>query len=577
MRTARVAAVVITLLGTSAALAQVENVPVSNQVYEFIDRLGVRGILPAASSTMVPMSRAEVARLLLEASGKRAGMSGAEAAYLDKFLREFAREIETGPASGAGGGAAAADSAVRAGSPRSPGDWNPAGLFNGSPAGDFLSDREKYLYYYADSSVSLYLEFLGSLEYRTGDGDTWDGAEAAYETHGFRARGTIKNRLGYYAQVTNGTLWGDHDFAMADPRLRSNFKFNEDDSPYFDFAEAYLRADLSWFNLEFGREFLKLGTGYSDRLVLSDNAPAMDLLKLDAHFGAVRYQFVHGSVLMEPAFTQGLPEDDPLQYVNKYVAFHRLEVSAFGFLNAAFSEAVVYDRTAPDWAYLNPLIFLKSAEHSLGDRDNTMLAFDLEFFPFGGYKFFGGLFVDDVDFSKLGTDWWGNLFGWQGGAYAADVAGIRDVDLHVEYTRIDPFVYTHRLAGNAYTNGEFGLGHRIGPNSDEWLVRVVARPAASLRGSAGFRYLRHGANVVEDGVLVFNAGGDILAGHREEDGDTSEFLAGVLTTTRSLELRAWYEPVTNLTFAGEYAFRSATTGGTDTADNYFALRGVLEF
>jgi hypothetical protein len=569
---ARSAAVVLALLSGSAARAQVENVPASNQVYEFIDRLGVRGILPAASTTMVPMSRGSVAGLLLEAAARRGDMSSAEAAYLDKFMREFAHDLAaagdtTGFAAGAGGGLAG----------EGPDGREPAGLFNCSPAGDFLSDKEKYLYYYTDSSVSLYLEFLGSLEYRRGDGDTYDGAEASMETHGFRARGTIKNRLGYYAQVSNGTLWGDHEFALDDPRLRSNFKFNENNSPYFDFAEAYLRADLSWFNLEFGREFLKLGTGYSDRLILTDNAPALDMLKLDAHFGAVRYQFIHGSVLMEPAWTGGLPEDDPLRYVNKYVAFHRLEVSAFGVMNAAFSEGVVYDRTAPEWAYLNPLIFLKSAEHSLQDRDNTMLALDLELFPFGGYKLFGGLFVDDVDFSKLGTDWWGNQFGWQGGAYAADVAGIRDVDLHVEYTRIDPFVYTNRLTGNAYTNGEFGLGHRIGPNSDEWLVRVIARPAASLRGSVGFRNGRHGANVVEDGVLVFNAGGDILAGHREEDGDTADFLGGVLATTRSLELRAWYEPVTNLTFAGEYAYRSKASNGATAADNYFSVRGILEF
>jgi hypothetical protein len=558
---------IIALAAWGSTTAQVENVPVSNQVYEFIDRLGVRGVLPSASSTMVPMSRGAVAGLLRVASERRADLSSAEAAYLDKFMREFAHDLSA-PASTE---AAGPDTAIR------PADWEPAGLFNGSPAGEFFSDREKYLYYYVDSSVSLFLEFLGSLEYRAGNGDTYDGAEAALETHGFRARGTIKNRLGYYAQVTNGTLWGDHDFALDDPRLRSNFKFNENNSPYFDFAEAYLRADLSWFNLEFGREYLRMGTGYSDRLILTDNAPALDMLKLDAHYGAVRYQFVHGSVLMEPAFTAGLPDDDPLRYVNKYVAFHRLEVSAFNILNAAFSEGVVYNRTAPEWAYLNPLIFLKSAEHSLQDRDNTMLALDLELFPFDGYKFYGGLFVDDVDFSKIGTDWWGNQFGAQGGTYVADVAGIRDVDLNVEYTRIDPFVYTNRITGNAYTNGEFGLGHRIGPNSDEWLVRVVVRPTASLRGSIGFRNGRHGANVVEDGVLVYNAGGDILAGHRAEDGDSVTFLGGILTTTRSVEVRAWYEPVTNLTFAGEYVHRSLETGGTTAGDDFFAVRGILEF
>ena len=45
----------------SIVSAQVENVPIQNQVYEFLNRMGVRGILPLYSNTMVPISRREVA------------------------------------------------------------------------------------------------------------------------------------------------------------------------------------------------------------------------------------------------------------------------------------------------------------------------------------------------------------------------------------------------------------------------------------------------------------------------------------------------------------------------------------
>lgn len=557
-------------LGPAAATAQVENVPVSNQVYEFIDRLGVRGILPLASTTTIPWSRAEVAGLLRLASTKADRLSGPENRYLEKFLAEFDREM---PAPRPGDLEASI-----VGRPR------PVGLFNGASFAELFSDREKFLYYYDDSTASLRLEFLGALEHRRGGGDSYPWTHASFGTHGFRARGTIAARLGYFAQVTNGTLWGDHDFALSDPRLRANFKFNENDSPYFDFAEAYVRADLSWLGIEFGREFVRLGTGYSDRLVLSDNAPAVDMLRIDARHGAVRYTFIHGSVLFEPLdFSEGGPAAVPpwaqegVPLFNKYVALHRLEVSAFGLLNAAFSEAVVYARPSPEFAYLNPLIFLKSAEHSLRDRDNTMMAFDLELFPLAGYKLFGGLLVDDVDFSKLGTGWWGNQFAWQGGLYAANVAGLPEVDAHLEYSRIEPYVYSNRLQGNAFTNGGTVLGHLLGPNSDEWLLRLVARPAHWLRGSLGVRRVRHGANVVENGVVLLNAGGDPLAGHRTGDGDSAEFLGGVLTETRSLEARAWWEPVTNFVIAGAWEIRRTTTPGSRTVDHLLGVRGILEF
>ena len=188
--------------GAYDARAQVENVPVQNQVYEYLDRLGVRGILPLASVTMIPMSRAAVAGLLSQAEAKRSDLSPAEAGYLDKFRQEFARE------------------------PGLAGDA--AGLFNGSPFAELFSEREKYLYHYADSSATLYLEFIGSLEHRGRTAIRTTG-HASFETHGFRA--STSGALGYFAQVTNGTLYGDRNYALSDPRLRTNVKFNELNSP----------------------------------------------------------------------------------------------------------------------------------------------------------------------------------------------------------------------------------------------------------------------------------------------------------------------------------------------------------
>jgi len=46
--------------------AQIENVPVNNQVYEFLNRMGVKRILLMYSNTMIPISRKEVAEFLIK-------------------------------------------------------------------------------------------------------------------------------------------------------------------------------------------------------------------------------------------------------------------------------------------------------------------------------------------------------------------------------------------------------------------------------------------------------------------------------------------------------------------------------
>ncbi len=554
---ARAAMVVLctAFLGPAATrgFAQVENVPVSNQVYEFLDRLGVRGILPLFSNTMIPLPRSRVAELLALAAENRTDLSEAEAGYLEKFEREFAHEIarEDEPAAS-------------------------TGLLNtlftpAASVGDVFSEKEKYLYYYTDSTASLYLEFLGSLEHRRGEGDTYGPAHATFETHGFRARGTVGNRVGYFAQVTNGTLFGDRNFALSDPRLRSNVKFNDLNSPYFDFAEAHLRADLSWFNVEFGREYFRVGTGYSDRLIFSDNAPATDFLRIDARYGAVRYMFVHGSILT------GYEGFGPL--AQKYYALHRLEFSALGFLNAGFSEMAVYVRASPEFAYLNPFLFLKSAEHSLRDRDNTLLALDVELYPAAGVKVYGAMLVDDVDFSKIGTGWWGNEFGWQGGIFLANVAGVRDVDFLAEYTRLEPYVYSNRIEGNEYSHDGFGLAHHLGPNSDEWLINLIFRPSPLFRGILGYRRTRHGDNYFDAGGAFVNVGGSIMSGHRTPDSPTAPFLAGRRVETDGIEAAVRYEPVTNLLITGSYRFSGSTfgMGGGEASDHLFGIRTLLEF
>ena len=259
--------------GAYDARAQVENVPVQNQVYEYLDRLGVRGILPLASVTMIPMSRAAVAGLLSQAEAKRSDLSPAEAGYLDKFRQEFARE------------------------PGLAGDA--AGLFNGSPFAELFSEREKYLYHYADSSATLYLEFIGSLEHRGGRRFVRRD-HASFETHGFRASTSGAARI-FCAGDQRHALWRSELRPLGPPPPHKR-QVQRAELALLDFAEAYLR-DLSWFNLN------SAGILNSARLFRQADperqCPALDLIKIDASYGSVRYVSSR-LILLEPEWFAGL-------------------------------------------------------------------------------------------------------------------------------------------------------------------------------------------------------------------------------------------------------------------------------
>jgi hypothetical protein len=532
------------ILISTISFSQIENVPVNNQVYEYLHRMGVRGLLPLYSNAMIPLSRRAVAEMIRTLNDQRSELTPAEIEYLNKFRQEFIHEIDR----------AAENADV---------------LFRNGSLQTFFSDNEKYLYTYTDSSVSLYTEFIGTLEHRRVTGGTYGDTHASFEEHGGRIRGTIKNRVGYYLQATNGTLFGDKTFALSDPRLKSNVKFKDLNSPYFDFTEAYLRADLDWFNLEFGREYSLIGNGYHDRLLLSDNAPVFDFFKLDFHYKSLRFVFMQGSII---------DDSSNVSELNKYLALHRVQFSLFDMMNIGFSEMIIYRRYSPDFAYLNPINFYKSAEHSLRDRDNAFLNFDLEFFPVRNYKFYGTWLIDDIDFKKMGTGWWGNEFGWQGGMYITEIGTLPNLDAAIEYTRIEPYVYSNRLAGNDYTHNNFGLGSHLEPNSDEWYFELSYRPMKQLRTWLNYSAIRHGANYEKDGEVV-NVGGDALLGHRFTDSETAHFLSGGRVRTDRVQVKAVYELVTNYFFTGTYEIRQThyIADAQSMLDHYFLLSFHIEY
>lgn len=553
MRT-RVLALVCLL--TSGALAQqVEHVPFAHPVQDFLDRLGIRGVLPLESMVVRPVERREVARLLDSTFARQDQLTSTERAMLEKFRIEFAPDLGMRPER----------DAVLLG---------PHDSFHGVIA-DIVSDKEKHLYAAVDSSASLIVDLLASVEYRSRHGSGSSGSsDATLGTIGGRFRGTIGGSLGYMLQATNGVMTGDRALVLADPQYAANVKLNDLNSANFDFTEAYLRYSFGWVGLEFGREYTSMGTGYGDRLLLSGNAPAMDFFSIDARYRTFRFFFLHGVVLTDNQTGIGLQEEAS-PGSSKYLTLHRFQFSLFDRVNFAANEMVIYQRLTPEYAYLIPVNFFKSAEHQLRDRDNALLAFDIEYFPARNWKVYGTWLIDDIMISRFGSGSFVNQFGWQGGIYGSNIFGIPEVDAIVEYQRVEPYVYSNRVAGNDFTHNNIALGTSLPPNADELMVegRWMASPWLRVRMQASYR--RHGMNVMDGDSLVRNVGGSALQGHRYTDSDQARFLDGNRETITRAQLSIEYEPVREWYLTGVAEVRRRQDAGTGTATTEFGLRAGL--
>lgn len=547
----------VLMLTPFVSWAQAEHVEVTHPVYEFLNRMQLRGLAPEYSRAMLPLERKHVTGLIrsLADSDSRAGavsLSEAERSLLARFEDEFVAEAD--------------------------GRQEATVLF-ATPVSDVLSasleDREKYLYRWRskDGSSTFHMELLGSLDYRAlMDEDR--NTNVTLGQLGGRFRGTLGGVFGYGLMATNGTAQGDRSLAMSDHQLRSNFNFADLDKDFFDFSEAYVSASWDWGAVSLGREKRLIGSGYGNQLLLSTNAQPFDAVQFTAHAGDVRFLFLHGFLLSEKEYIENYRP----YYDSKYLAVHRLEADLLDAFRFGVFESVIYSQREIDFGYLNPVNFYKSAEHAGGDRDNPMLGFDLATLFLPGTQLYGSWLIDDVDFARWGDEWWGNKFIWQGGVSNAVL--VPNTDVTLEYTRIEPYVYSHRLTGNQYTHNGDALGLELPPNSDEWYVALRHWLNAKLWLTLEVHRRRHGRNEVdEDGNIIANHGADIYESlDYDRDSDIAPFLDGPLDKSLMFTFGARYEPVRNFIFHVRWRYRSLSSElDGEKNDHFLSLGFFLEY
>ena len=127
-----------------------------------------------------------------------------------------------------------------------------------------------------------------------------------------------------------------------------------------------------------------------------------------------------------------------------------------------------------EWAYMIPFVPFSFAEQYIGDRDNAALSFDMNMFLPRNFRWYWELFLDDITapWTILGDDW-GNKWAATIGCQYFGTIFSRDMTAVVEYTRVEPWVYTHFYGGShRYTHFGMSLGAPMGPNSDRLTVLV---------------------------------------------------------------------------------------------------------
>ena len=462
------------------ALSQVEHVIALHPVYEFLSQMEIRGFTPHSSLTYLPLEKKQIVSMLNDIRKNENKLSSAEMSVLQHFEKEF----EIIPR----------ENTVLIYSDT---DTNQI-IFSG-----LISDREKFIYHYDDKKHNVNFLPLANFEAIFEKSDTASGS-VTLGNLGFRLHGTLSALVGYNLQVTNGAkISGDRNIALENRKLKHNVKFSMLNSD-FDFVESHIRFQYDWFYAIIGRENRHVGAGIMQSLFLSDNAPPMDGFSLGARFSNFEYRFDHFSMLAyavndstQVGFTSIIPP--------KYLSMHTFSYRpSWGELS--YIQSITYSGRAAELAYLTPLSFSKSLEHSLHDRDKTMMGFFGTVRPIRNLQLKGGWMLEDIIISRIGTGYWSNKTAWNiGASFALPFSA----SIGAEYTRVEPYMFTHFNYQNNRTNDGVLIGTYLFPNSDEkaMLIRWFWGGRYPIILKLG--YIRHGENITDSsGKIIRNVGGD---------------------------------------------------------------------
>jgi hypothetical protein len=180
------------------------------------------------------------------------------------------------------------------------------------------------------------------------------------------------------------------------------------------------------------------------------------------------------------------------------MAAHQLSFNVNKNLNFGVFETVIMNRTGHfELQYLNPIIFYRSVEHSLGSPDNVLMGANFKWNTAKRLSIYGQLVLDEFIFKKLFIDkegFWGNKFGTQIGMKYFNVLNIKHLDMQIEYNKVRPFTYSHYGNINNYTHSYQNLAHPIGANFYEIMAKLRYQPTWKLVFDGRLMYASVGEN-----------------------------------------------------------------------------------
>ena len=471
--------------------------PVSNKgIYEFLDELANIRII-SINSAVKPYSRLFISQRLKEAEEKSDQLNSRQKKELDFYLRDFGKELEKQRYDGATVQTTFAKASVVKGhngttvqgSGGSKVEW-----FNGKT-------KRLDMFYYQDSVFSLTVNpILG------GEIFTNSSGKATYIRNGVEAHGYIKN-WGFYASLRDNhenPLLGLPQYLTQ--RVDGHIKGSTDWSE----MQGGVTYSWKWGSAGLVKDNMQWGNNYNGANIFGGNNPSFVQLRL--HISPVKwfdFNYFHGwlnSMVVDSNnsfwVTNSYGTSYRQVYHRKFIAGNMFTFTPFRYLNISAGNSIVYDNETANPAYLIPLFFYKSVDHSLTsgiDNMNSQMFFDISSRQIKNLHLYATWFIDELSVSRFTNKNAWNFFSWKAGFRLTDLP-VSNLSFTTELTYSYPLAFQHYIPTITFQDQGYNLGHYLKDNAREWYIALDYHPVRTLDVNLFFLDAIRGPDYTELGV-----------------------------------------------------------------------------
>lgn len=458
--------------------AQGTYIPLNTDAYHLIDRLDIEygKVLPQMATNMKPYSRKHVAAYIQEVQKNNITKKGKRFDFNQNFLmNETSEWLE--------------DTVIKS--------KKKVWIFYPEPASLFAVNKDNFV-----------LKINPVLQLQIGK-ESGESDFQFFNTRGAELRGHIAKRVGYYTYLTSTVArFPSHVQALtlipgkqAVPGEGYWKEYRVTGQDYFT-ARGYITFNaFKHIDFQFGHDKNFMGNGYRS-LFLSDFANNNLFLKIQTKVWRITYTNLFKELTSQ--YNRG--SDRLLD--KKYAAFHHLNIHAAKWLDIGLFEGVIFSRSNHfELQYLNPIIFYRAIEQSLGSPDNAMLGLDFKANLFRHISLYGQFFLDEFNFKNViaRNGWWANKFAFQTGMKYINAFGVQYLDLQGEFNFVRPYAYTHTNIKSNYTHYNQPLAHPLGANFYEAIAILRYQMFARFNVTARIIYAIQGVDTTGS-----NFGSDIF-------------------------------------------------------------------